>query len=304
MGAPDFLPGLINRRYEVLKHKGKSRLIDFSRDGRLMTRGEIEGEVTEDLDYFRFMQLGAYIRSKIKTFPVIRELTSFERNCLNGESMRHSLSHFYEILTSLEAPQELNFMQAWERELGVTFTQKQKAKMLKSIHKTSIASRYQEGGYKILTRWYRTPSALQKIFPQVSDRCWRCKRGEGTMLHIFWECEEIKSFWGMVEETIKDITGVSLGSNPAAFLLNDVPLSVEKYRNSLLKHLLTAAKACIPALWKSTVPPTKFQWWARITEIQQMENLTMMLKEQDEKYRKIWSPLVEYRIREQEKGAR
>lgn len=115
LGAPDFLPGLIDWRYEALKHKGKSRLIDFSRDCRLMTRGEIEGEVTEDLDYFRSMQLGAYIRSKIKTFPVIQGLSSFERSCLNGESMRHSLSYFYEILTNLEAPQELNFMQAWEK---------------------------------------------------------------------------------------------------------------------------------------------------------------------------------------------
>lgn len=247
----------------------------------MISRGEIVGDVTPDLDYFRAMQLGAYIRSKTKIYPVIRELSRFEQRCLDEESMRPSLAYFYEVLTSLEAPQDLNFIQAWEREMGTTFSQRQKVKILKSIHKTSVASRYQEGGYKILTRWYRTPSVLHKIFPQVSNVCWRCMRSEGTMLHIFWECEKIRGFWKMVEETVRDITGVSLGENPAAFLLNDVPMSVEKYKNSLLKHLLMAARACIPALWKSSVPPTRSQWWARITEIQQMENLTLMLKEQD-----------------------
>lgn len=115
------------------------------------------------------------------------------------------------------------------------------------------------------------------------------------MLHIFWECPGLKEFWTMVAETVKTITGVSLGENLAAFLLHDTPLSNEKYKNSLLKHLLTAAKACIPALWRSTTPPTRSHWFARITEIQQMENLTMTLKEQDEKYRKIWTPYFYYR---------
>lgn len=72
------------------------------------------------------------------------------------------------------------------------------------------------------------------------------------------------------------------------------PLKI--YKNSLLKHLLTAAKVCIPALWKSTVPPTRSHRFAIITEIQQMEkNLTMTLREQAEKYRKVWAPYLTYR---------
>lgn len=41
----------------------------------------------------------------------------------------------------------------------------------------------------------------------------------------------------------------------------------KKYKNSLLKYLLTAAKVYIPVLWKSTIPPTRFHWLARIQEI-------------------------------------
>lgn len=147
----------------------------------------------------------------------------FEQLCLKGEPLRHSLSHFYALLTELEAPQELYFLQLWERDLGVSFSQAQKDRILLFAHKASLANGYQEGGYKILMRWYRTPVALHRIYPQVSNLCWRCQESEGTLIHIFWECPMLKEFWRMVEETVETITGVSLGENPAAFLLHDTP---------------------------------------------------------------------------------
>lgn len=57
--------------------------------------------------------------------------------------------------------------------------------------KSSLCSRYQETTYKIVSRWYRTPSILTKWFLKQSDRCWRCGSCVGTLLHIFWECP----FW-------------------------------------------------------------------------------------------------------------
>lgn len=101
----------------------------------------------------------------------------------------------------------------------------------------------------------------------------------GTLLHIFWECPKLNSFWSHVGTTIKTLTGGMLNKNPVAFLLN------KKFKNCLLSHLL--AKACIPALWKSTCPPTIAHWCTRVADIHVMENLTMTLKEQEDKYWKI-----------------
>lgn len=129
----------------------------------------------------------------------------------------------------------------------------------------------------------------------MSDLCWRCHEAEGTILHIFWECAKIKEFWEMVAETIRTITEISLGDRPADFLLLDIPISAERYKNSLLRHLLTAARAYIPVLWKRDIPPTRAQWFARIAENQQMENLTLAMKDKDERYRKTWAPYLAYR---------
>lgn len=260
-----------------------------------MINREIESNFSVDLDFLRWLQLSTYIRSQLRIPTLILDPSTFEHICLKGESLKHSLSYLYALLIEIEAPHKLPFLQCWERDMGVSFSQAQKDRILFFSHKASLASRYQEGGYKILTRWYRTPTALHWIFPQVSDVCWRCQESEGTMIHIFWECQMLREFWKMVEETVETTTGVSLGENPAAFLLHDIPLSNDKYKNLLLKHLLTAAKACIPVFWKSNVSPTRLQWMARVSEIQQMEDLTMLLKEQEKKYWKIWNPYFQYR---------
>lgn len=51
----------------------------------------------------------------------------------------------------------------------------------------------------------------------------------------------------------------------------------------------------MPALWKSSVVPTKAQWMARIREIQVMEELMMTMKEQGEKYGRIWVTYLSYK---------
>ena len=209
--------------------------------------------------------------------------------------MRHSLSQMYSIWVDLEAPKKLPYIQAWERELGVKFSETQKTKIFNFVHKASLATRYQEGGYKILTRWYKTPVVLKRIFPETSDRCWRCGEEEGTMLHVFWTCPKLKDFWKMVRDTIKDVLDIELGVNPATYLLLDLPMAMTKFKKSLLRHFLTAARACVPILWKSTSSPTRQQWIGRISEIQQMEKLTAGIREQEDSYRSVWSPYISYR---------
>lgn len=98
----------------------------------------------------------------------------------------------------------------------------------------------------------------------------------------------------MVEQMIKTFTSVFLEGNAAAYLLHDTPLTIARYTNSLSKHLFNAAKACIPTLWKNLHPPHKITLAARNAEMQQIENLTMVMKDQEEKYW-TWIPCFYYR---------
>lgn len=140
------------------------------------------------------------------------------------------------------------------------------------------------------------PVAFYHIFYQVSFSCW-CLESKGTLLHIFLECPKLKESWTKVQ-SIKTLMGVSLGGNSAFFLLHDTSLSNKQYKNSQLGLPFNATKACISALWKSPNPPDREQRLAQILEIKEMENLTIILKEQEEELWKIWTPYFFIKIKQ------
>lgn len=111
-----------------------------------MTSRDIARDFALDLDFLRQTQLCDFLRLRSITHTAIRTPSGFEQICLVGEPLNHSLSYLYAVMTGLEAPQKLAFLQAWERDLGATFSQVQKDRILQFTHKASLASRYQEGG--------------------------------------------------------------------------------------------------------------------------------------------------------------
>lgn len=122
-----------------------------------MTSNEIVSNFSNSLDFLRCAQLGAYVYKIPERFSDIRDLTTFERICLDGKSMRHLLSHSYSLLIRANVPQDLSFNNG----KGIykpTSLKLKKDRILLFAHKSSMMSKYQEGGYKLLTRWYQTPS--------------------------------------------------------------------------------------------------------------------------------------------------
>lgn len=222
--------------------------------------------------------LALHLRYFLKKLPppecFRRELTEFEKIC-NGEGhIGHILSLVYKKLIGTRRGTTPDFIKKWARDLEIELTEQQISKLLALTHKSSMCCNVQETGYKIITRWYRTPRILKKMFPQQSNVCWRCGEMEGTILHIFWNCSRIRGFWSRVREITQQIVEIELEDSPALFLLQLSDMPVRTYRKHLLAHLINAARACIPLLWKSTSPPTIGMWFGKINSIKYMEDLT------------------------------
>lgn len=110
------------------------------------------------------------------------------------------------------------------------------------------------------------------------------------MLHIFWSCRNLLDFWSKVQDIIKQLTEPNLGSYPVRYLLHLSDFSKRKYRNSLVAHLLNAAKACIPALWKRETPPLILLWFKKIADIYVMEKGIAITQGKEEKFNLKWKP--------------
>lgn len=116
-----------------------------------------------------------------------------------------STSMFKEPYASLRSEHEF-----WETELGMEIKDISWDSVHLYIHKGSLNVHTQENGYKIKTRWYKTPEVLHKFIPTVSDRCWRCEQELGTFLHIWWKCPMIQPYWRKVHDITTAISSHSL----------------------------------------------------------------------------------------------
>lgn len=88
-----------------------------------------------------------------------------------------------------------------------------------------------------------------------------------------------------VSHYIKSIPEVGLYTRPLTFFER---LCAEGKYVALIVHMLNAARACIPNLWKSTTTPFLKQWFSRIDEIRIMENMTVSIYGREEEIRNTW----------------
>ncbi len=112
--------------------------------------------------------------------------------------------------------------------------------------------------FNIIHRVYYTPERLHKISISYSECCLRCKTEVGTLLHMFWSCSELETYWRNLIQTIDKIVNVRLPSHPRFMLLGDESiLQFDQRKNlRLVEMALISAKKCIAIQWKSEEPPS------------------------------------------------
>lgn len=202
---------------------------------------------------------------------------------------RHIISSLYNSLFEGKAEFSSLSCQAWEKNLDTNLTEENWETMYMYSHKGSLNVAAQECGFKIITGWYRTPNLLHAFSPQILDRCWRCKREEGSMIHIWWGCPQIQKFCKIVHKTIISITSENLSFNPAQYLLHYNPIPKKQYLKSLSMFMVNAARQCIPCHWRSNTVPTKKEWFWRINNIEKIEELISISQEKIIKFASIWN---------------
>lgn len=197
LGNPRFMPGMTDLKFHTLKELGFHQASHFSTAGHWRTLTELSDSTGQyKLDFFRALQLHHFLNTMNPPNTTDMPLTTLEEICTETGTILHTLSLMYKLLITPTEDCQNPYIDKWEEDLNCQFTETQKQHILTFTHKSSICAKIQETNYKILTRWYRTPSVLKKCFPTTSDICWRCTQNKGTLLHIFWSCPRIKVFWG------------------------------------------------------------------------------------------------------------
>uniref|UniRef100_A0A3P9I561 Reverse transcriptase domain-containing protein n=1 Tax=Oryzias latipes TaxID=8090 RepID=A0A3P9I561_ORYLA len=122
--------------------------------------------------------------------------------------------------------------------------------------------------YKILNRYYYTPSRLHVIGISENDLCWKCHKERGTFIHAIWECPLISRLWSKVLECIQGWIACELPKSARLCLLGDrkeVPLLSKTTFRVLNTGLVTCARLILK-LWKEPQIPTLKMWKEKMIE--------------------------------------
>lgn len=161
-------------------------------------------------------------------------------------------------------------------------------------HRGSLNVATQECEFKILTRWYRTPTLLHTFSSQISDRCWRYEKEEGSMLHIWRSCPMIQEFWKMVHDTTTSVTSENFNFTPPQYLLHHTMIPKNQYLKSMF--MINAARHFIPCHWRLTIIPSKKEWFHRINNIEKIEELISISQEKIFKFTSTWYNWIQFKL--------
>ena len=125
-----------------------------------------------------------------------------------------------------------------------------------------------------------------------ANKCWRgCE--EGTLLHCWWECNQIQPLWRTVQRFLKKL-GIKLAYDPEIPLLGIYPEKtiIEK---DTCTPIFIAALFTIARAWKPRCPSTDEQI-KKLLYIYAMENYSAIKSNEFESVRVRWMNLL-YRVK-------
>lgn len=185
-----FLPGLKDSKFAALWRLNQFQLIHLAVNNELMTSRDAEAHFPTELYFLCWAQLFNYLWSLTADHHKLRQLTPLEQICSDGNQLPYSLTHFYAFWWIAKTFQICRSYKNGKVTCESRFPSLKKTKFVLFAHKATLASRYQEGGYKLLTWWYTKLAQLHNIYHQVSDTCWRYGETVGTLIHVFWKCSK------------------------------------------------------------------------------------------------------------------
>ena len=141
---------------------------------------------------------------------------------------------------------------------------------------------------------YYTPQRMHRFSPNTPPTCPRCRSVNGDLIHMFWKCTHLNSFWKNIYKYTSEILQKDILPDPRISVLGDVEMLKEFCKDERKSILLitTAAKKCILTKWKDNQPPTLKQWWRELLSYSTSEKIMYNVKGKPMKFDRVWGRII------------
>lgn len=209
---------------------------------------------------------------------------------LDLPSTAHRAAIFYKTFNGLREDACKNLRIVWQKDLGCDLSEQDWLNILSNTGRHMREAKGKFIQYKIIHRFYFTPSKLHRMGLIGNNLCWKCQSEIGTFLHVIWGCKIVYPFWEKVVNHVSKWMGVAVPVSPRLCLLGDqteMP-NIHKHERGVLKVGMVTAARTILRLWKSTEAPDVKKWMEMMSEVASYEHMLAKINNEEEHVRRAW----------------
>ena len=147
-----------------------------------------------------------------------------------------------------------------------------------------------------LNRVHLTKAKLARIYPNTDPTCDRCKHAPATLIHMFWTCSTLRTFWLAIFKSLSEVFSMVIDPHPLIALFGVRPGDCIWPLNmhNVVAFTTLLARRQILLNWKSAKPPSHTRWIRDIMFHLKLEKIKFTLKGNKDKFNKVWMPFLTY----------
>jgi hypothetical protein len=124
--------------------------------------------------------------------------------------------------------------------------------------------------FKTNLRFHLMPIRITKINTSVDNTCWKGCGERGTLLHCWWDCKLVQSFWRSVWRFLRKLE-INIPEDPAIPLLGIYPKDAPQCHRGTCSIMFSAALFVIARSLKQPKCPMTEEWIQKMWLIHTIE---------------------------------
>ena len=184
----------------------------------------------------------------------------------------------------------------WETDLGERISETLWQNIIRRIYSSSICLKHAVIQFKIVYRLHWTKVRLSKIKTDLDPTCDRCKQAPATLLHMFWTCPSLLSFWQSIFQTFSSICARTVKPSTLISLFGVAPTDAffTGHQLNMIAFCCLLARQLILFKWKDARPPTYSQWIKEVMGHIHLEKIRYTIRGSTRKFYLTWQPFISF----------
>lgn len=248
--------------------------------------------------FFRYLQVRSFVQKTFHMFPNKPIKSHMDHILELKPDSRGLIAQIYDLIQKIDPYSTENLRKAWESDLGIVLRDDQWDSVFDLINTSSLSAKHSLIQLKVVHRVHFTRARLAKIYPNLDPLCPRCRGQPADLIHMFWLCPNLSTFWTTIFKAYSDMFGTRLDPDPISALFGVV--SEESRAVLPLKaHVVIAfttllARRLILFKWKQNTPPSFTHWVKDVMYFLHLEKIKYTLRGSSQSFLKIWRPFLDY----------